>query len=324
MSSFRTLNSIEKFPLSLDLFYTGFEQNYSLSGKPFIPKIFTGYPRIPSSEFNTVSISIDFANPIYEEISAIAASITERGLYILWEFKCNLDEKDENFLDKLENSIVSFIQALWNPFKSNTLGVVLYKGSLQEEVIELCKFIDSHLPDTIASFVVLDLEAIKSPYLTFQKISVSDLEYFHLIVKSAVCSRFPFAMPIIPWNSHGGPLGFYSDHSQNVSLPSRVPISLVLPAQPIPEIESRFNDIIERLEQRNLPFRVLPEQWITTAWDGIDYFMTFPSALTSQGMRKLLGFCAAGGSVISLEQTSIFFPNQLSFDDLLLQGYIVD
>ncbi len=42
-----------------------------------------------------------------------------------------------------------------------------------------------------------------------------------------------------------------------------------------------------------VPFRVIPEIFLTEQWDGIDILHAIETAMTAQGQRKIKGFIAA-------------------------------
>jgi hypothetical protein len=61
-----------------------------------------------------------------------------------------------------------------------------------------------------------------------------------------------------------------------------------------------LDNAIEILTRYQIPFRLVPEISITMDWDGLDYLIVVTKSLSFQGLRKLRGFCAAGGVVICI------------------------
>lgn len=53
---------------------------------------------------------------------------------------------------------------------------------------------------------------------------------------------------------------------------------------------------------RKEPTKLIPEEVLTLAWDGLNELFYSPKALSLQGKRKLQGFLAAGGNAIPLEE----------------------
>ena len=67
------------------------------------------------------------------------------------------------------------------------------------------------------------------------------------------------------------------------------------------------NHMSHLASNKKIPFRLIAEENIITNWDGLDTLIFAPSLLGSQGIRKLQGFLAAGGEVVSLEESSLPF-----------------
>ena len=68
------------------------------------------------------------------------------------------------------------------------------------------------------------------------------------------------------------------------------------------------SDVIEKIDRllSSLPsFRPVYEPLLTEQWEGLDDLIVIPEAVTAQGKRKLMGFVAAGGNVIELDDFEI-------------------
>lgn len=77
---------------------------------------------------------------------------------------------------------------------------------------------------------------------------------------------------------------------------------------------SGLQKAFETLMAKGIPFRIIPENHLITEWDGLDILLVSPTGLSSAGMRKLQGFAAAAGSVISLG-SKIGLPNEMDFEN---------
>ena len=78
-----------------------------------------------------------------------------------------------------------------------------------------------------------------------------------------------------------------------------------------PSDYEKMEVVLDYLLENKIPFKVIPEEKLITEWDGLDYIFYNPSALTYQGKRKLQGFCAAGGTVISVKDKMGFAQESL-------------
>jgi hypothetical protein len=76
-----------------------------------------------------------------------------------------------------------------------------------------------------------------------------------------------------------------------------------------------INEALQWLIKRKAPFRIIPEAALTASWDGLDFLLATPHGLSSTGKRKLLGFCAAGGTVVNTGSDLIALNEELLFSD---------
>lgn len=89
----------------------------------------------------------------------------------------------------------------------------------------------------------------------------------------------------------------------------------------LPEIttlkQSAYSGLREALDyfiEKNIPYRLIPESFLISEWDLVDYLFVSPNSLKKEGVRKLQGFAAAGGIVVTLGQ-KIGVPGEISFID---------
>ena len=68
------------------------------------------------------------------------------------------------------------------------------------------------------------------------------------------------------------------------------------------------------LSLAEIPYRIVPEGLLTTDWDGLDDLIVVPNGVSLQGKRKLQGFCAAGGTIVSLGH-EMGLAQEMQFDD---------
>lgn len=80
-----------------------------------------------------------------------------------------------------------------------------------------------------------------------------------------------------------------------------------------PADEKCSEEILNRIDvlwEEMGPFKPVYESKLTEQWDGLDELYVFSEAVSVQGRRKLLGFCAAGGRVIC-EGKLLGLPNEV-------------
>lgn len=96
------------------------------------------------------------------------------------------------------------------------------------------------------------------------------------------------------------------------------PLAVCFPeeAQCSQDILAKFNVIFQTLAE---PYRIIAEPFLTESWEGVDRLYVLSEAITAQGKRKLMGFCAAGGVVI-VEGESLGLLNEISSEEFRGRG----
>lgn len=166
-----------------------------------------------------------------------------------------------------------------------------------EVAIEYISLLSNALSDNIPLFLCLDLQEAEFPIWQAQLIHKEFYQRFHLALKNA-----------------NVPFDGYQWKSQDEFLLQKTESAAVALCLPNPfYVQRKFAEDLEKaimiLNENNIPYRVIPENFLVSEWEGIDFIIYSPEALSTQGHRKILGFCAAGGTPIS---TGKFrgFPNE--------------
>lgn len=248
------------------------------------------------------SDDLNWSKPKQEALHAI-----ERGDEIFWEFDLGLSLpyfplEDELLFRSLSLSLSTFTQELWPVFQKNSRGICLYKGSVdfssffiwsenqfanwnewignrakakKEHLRRLfCadsfalyfQMLSHNLPDEMAITLILDGAGCGSLSETLQLLSKERFEHFSLQVQS---------------------LSLTESSSLAVCFPEE--------SQCTQEVLEKLDQIFDTLEK---PIRVIQEPFLTEGWEGVEYLYVLSEALQERGKRKLMGFCAAGGTVI--------------------------
>ncbi len=274
---------------------------------------------IPDPTFNSVCITLK-ADPKssldWTDQKKRAEALIEKGFVILWELDFGLREEiffDELIYKTVEFSLTYFIDTILTPHISQTIGVLLMRVNENAIPFEMLRAINAFFPDSSSLFLAYEDSGVIPLFDVFKTLCSEDLEHFQLILKGRGVDRFPYALPCLGWGRSLSPLGNLCSIPTPLLPVKPLRVAMVLPSLPTP----LFDEALEILEERQISFLIVPQHKITTSWEGIDYFITFPAFLSRQGYRKLLGFCAAGGVVISMGENEWDFPNVLSFDEFL-------
>lgn len=92
-------------------------------------------------------------------------------------------------------------------------------------------------------------------------------------------------------------------------------MGIVLPALHdfLPNVQQALDSLMEKLNKRNLAYRFVPESFLTVQWQGLDSLIVISETINDKAIRKLHGFCAAGGIIISFGKP-LRLPEETSFE----------
>ena len=147
--------------MPLQLNFTGFEQQLLLNEKPFYAAIYEGEGDVPEG-FNVVCIKLDASLRSllsWNEALLSAQDLVSKGFLILWELNFSLQEQaldGESLFLTLQLNIQHFNDLVWKQFQDATFGASLFKGRLEEGMIDYIKSLASILPDELSCFLCID------------------------------------------------------------------------------------------------------------------------------------------------------------------------
>lgn len=299
---------------------------FYMDGEVFIPHIYDPQDmKAPlSQDHNTALISINGqmnADLDWKSTESVAEDYIDKGLKLLWKLDLGLFkqlkyplEHQTQFLS-LILSLEHFRDTLWKKFKEYTLGVCLYDGDAQmidqldwnptlnenyltwgnqvlkdvfkpenrdlksifarDAAVEYLTLLANRMPDEMQIFVILDVAKLNDLAIEAQLIHRERYERIHLMVKN---SRLPTLFP-------------YKTAEVGLALPHH---SLVANYS-----YQGLGSLLDKLISNNRTFRLIPETYLINEWDGLNYLLVISETVNAQGRRKLQGFCAAGGTVVT-------------------------
>jgi hypothetical protein len=173
----------------------------------------------------------------------------------------------------------------------------------------------SYLPDTLLAFALLDVSEEESSAFLAQLLSRDRFQHILLGLKK---SKIPAGhlnweegVCLAGWVGQGSP---YFSAVFELNLAVCLPLDEGFNSSVYHELDSLFAD----LGSRQIPYRIIPENLLTEAWDGIDAIVVLSQSVSYQGKRRLQGFCAAGGRVICIGP-SLGLPEEMAFDTFKLE-----
>ncbi len=163
--------------------------------------------------------------------------------------------------------------------------------------IDYFDLLAASFPGEAEPYVLFDTHGISSPTHLFQLLHAEDTDFLRIALKGSAEKYGPYP----GWNDQRTSAGYIG----SVFKPYRVPTEetvrgVVIPEALLwkPEQLRPYDELIERL-QRIGPVRPVSEKKMTTEWGGLEDL--FVLSIQETGKRKLEGFIAAGGRVISPE-----------------------
>lgn len=269
----------------MELIFSGFEQHFVHEGKPFFAHIYSGSETMPE-KFNVGTIQLDAS-----EHSSLRWNVEPAYTYpyILWELDFSIDEEiinDEGRYLALEIAVDYFSKNIWPLFEKKTFGVSLYRGPYKKELLEPLKWLASHLPEEVCVFVFMDTTSISDLRTYF--CSINQLTFGPLIpiLKGKWSEKYPYAMAALAWDHPFSPLGIFSRQWHSPLSEKHLPVGVLLSENgKFPLLEGDF--------------RMIPEPFLTHEWEGMDYLVVEEACIDERTQRKLAGFCAAGGEVVT-------------------------
>jgi hypothetical protein len=288
----------------------------------------------PNFGENGNALSIHIGKEIDLNFASVKASeAKEQGKMILWELDLELKEvfiQDTSAFFSRSLTLKEFQEKLLLPFKKETLGVSLFDGDLDFESCFLlteqyeANYLErkEEYPLRDASFIrrlfaadvfaeyILRLHAfLPDDVLAFCKLDVSLEKNKAKLAYLLSQERFQHLLLIIKGSDL--PIG-------HLCLEKEVETAVAIPSCLNEEALSSLEGVFKEMKKRGTPFRVIDELRLNECWDGIDDLIVLSQFLSKQGMRRVQGFLAAGGRIITVGPL-LSVSCEVSFEESLCQ-----
>lgn len=330
------------------------------------PKIFEGdcLQGIPEG-FDAVTIDLNGhlqSDLDWKKAHAQAKQAVEKGYLLMWNMQMGLFSdlihpltNQTQFLS-LTLALEHFRDSLWKEFRFQTLGVSLFRGSIdfnrsflwdehqdknlrswlqeinasnfasldfsellrnqegkqlvslycRDVAIEYIALLATRLPDTLPAYIYLDASVLPTPLSKIQMLNPERFERLSLALRG---HQLPFHA--IGWH-HATPQGYSGMRLTELPPEPTATVGICIP--PMHFYQTQYYEGLETgifaLQKKSIPFKLIGESSLTSEWDGLEMLFYSPAGLSAQGKRKLQGFCAAGGIVVSTTYP-LGFPNEL-------------
>lgn len=274
------------------------------------------HPLTHQSQFLSLTLSLEhFRDSLWKELKSHSLGITL--------FRGSADFSQEFPWDPLQQQNFEVWLKEHCEFNQDTIAFEQLKNHpemkqllrlfCRDVAIEYLNLLAARLPDSLPCFIYLDALSLKGS--SINEIQLLNPERYDRLSLSIKNFNLPF-------ESYGWDFPTYFGYSGKIStkLPEISAISVGVCIPPMSFYRQYHYQNLERafsaLQQRSIPFKLLAESQLTSKWDGLDFLIYNPLGLSTQGKRKLQGFCAAGGTVVTVGD-SIGLPNEILLNDWL-------
>lgn len=290
----------------------------------------------------------------WQKEKELAYQLIKDGKKILWHLDLGLfsnlihDFSHQGQFHSLSLSIDHFKNEIWPHFRGDSLGMIIYKGpmdfstsfpwdEIQKESLKA--WINIHFPSKEAL-----KEEINYPLLLNEihpeALSLIEngkrllalfcrdvcLDYLHLLADG-----IPDEISIFAHLEREGVIDpillaqlTTAEKYRNIIPILDIPpewnkdskIALCLPSSEF-KAKHKFESLskaFSALSLKSIPYKIIPENSLIMEWDELDYLIVSSNSLGAGCLRKLQGFCAAGGTVVFIGD-SLNLPLELPFNE---------
>lgn len=260
----------------------------------------------------------------------------ENAERVLWHLDLGLFSRLPQSLSSLSQyhslklSLEHFCNTLWKDFQEKTVGICFYKGSADfsrdfpwddEQEKNLRVWLERGFGDVGVLFEELGVEVKSFQEMTHHKLLSHPIlslycrdvagEYLDLLagylpenLEPYICLdtegiEDPLQIALLTTKERYPHLKMIIDGKEEME----ASVGICLPAMDMirPCVYKDFPEIIKKLNDEGISYRLIPEALLTSEWHGLDILYVSPETISPQGKRKLLGFQATGGTVRSME-----------------------
>ena len=289
------------------------------------------FPDLHENQIICISLAAGIKDSLdwQEEINSADIYVSSDA-HIMWDLQLGLFSElqslNENSMElkSLHLALEQFSSSIWDLYEKQSAGVVLYRGRLDISK-EVHKFAGSET-EFIEWLSVIGVtpENADARELYFSLYSVHlATEYLqrlapHLPIAAStylileIDPKLSLAMQAFMLNQerfgHLRPLVIGSSH--NIYPAATLGICLPPLAESYSTLYSVLEPLFQNLQEKNIQYRLIPEESLTALWQGLDEIIVQTATMTSITKRKLQGFAAAGGKTIAYGDSLLGIANE--------------
>lgn len=239
----------------------------------------------------------------------------EEQILNLQEWIAQIYSTMKDFVSETNIAVLDYKSLTVESLAGSEHGRQLLANFCRDSMSEYFSLLAAGIPDSLPLFLLLDAKGIENPFFVAQMLNKAYFSRYHLGVKNS--SRLSLGGDF-SWE--GSPLekGGLSRQFNTPVKSKRFKLAFCLPSEMICRVSTTqvLKQAFEELQRHEVSFRVIPERELAVEWDGLDELIVDTHFVSFQFKRKLQGFCAAGGRVISL-RGQLGLPDEISFNSWL-------
>jgi hypothetical protein len=209
-------------------------------------------------------------------------------------------EKASIFSKEIEVEITGFHHIDENLLKKTLKGRQLLQLFCCDVVAEYLDLLIVNVPDALQPYLLFDTnisEINDHPALWAQLISKERFARWHCAI-----TKSPLPLQDLSWRCQSSPFGFINSKPLLIPSQKQNTIGFCLASMEYirPSYYKKMNEVLKQLIKNETSFRIISEIFLISEWDGLDYLLVVAETVNLQMRRKLQGFCAAGGTVVTI------------------------
>lgn len=289
--------------------------------KPIVAE--TGYQFAKQKGFNAINIYLD-GRPSCDLSWDSAESEIETALNLGARLSFEIDLgivgnlRDPTGYFSRGIAISTFEERIYKKYKEEIISIILYRGNgyIKDEesrvasvdlLMQYLHRVGASLIDDIPLVALFDFRDVEKPSHQAELLSRSFFPYILPGVKGALIDFHGFG-----WEGEGS-LGYIGSKLPTVSVRQSASLGIVVPESMSYDL---FDQTIDLLHQRKIPYSTFPEHLMIDHWHGLDYILVFSETITAEGRRMLQGFNAAAGQVVAVGD-SLGLSEEISFEEFI-------
>jgi hypothetical protein len=235
----------------------------------------------------------------WDEAIASAEQLIEQDVRLVFDFDLGLS-KPLAHVGQFQAAcfaLTHFRETVWQRFKAHTAAAILARSHLNlidETATEFFTLLASHLPDDCPLLLLFDCHEVKDA-CHFALFTTQDrYPRFRLALKEV-----PFATDAITWADapcRGDYVG--RQFVRGEYTPATVGILLPTIDQYEKINRAHLKKTIDILLETKTPFKIIPEEFLTMEWEGLETIVLTHNSPSLPVRRALDGFIAASGKVV--------------------------